>query len=132
MHYGFSCAQQKQTTVLHVSADVRFRNHLYPQSLTCVYVTETQISVPETYYFVPSTVGNVKLRFGNLTDFSVFLLPLLYKYVQKLGYSFAVTKFSSWTFSLFLHEISLRVFFSVNLHAMKTCSLYKSDKYIRQ
>ena len=56
-----------------------------------------------------STVGNVKLRFGNLTDFSVFLLPLLHKYVQKLGYSFAVTKFSSWNFSLFLYEINLRV-----------------------
>ena len=77
--------------------------------------------------------GNLLLRSfyrRNLTDFSVFLMPLLHKYVQNLGYSFAVTKFFSWNFSLFLHEIKLRVFFPINLHAMKTCSLYKSDKYI--
>ena len=106
-------------TFLHFSADVRFRNHLFPQSLTCVYVAETRISVPETYYFVPSTVGNVKTRSGSLTDFSVFPLPLPHKYVQKLGYSLAETKFSSWNFSLFLHKINLRVFFPVNLHTMK-------------
>ena len=40
--------------------DFRFRNHVFPQSLTCVYVAETRYSVPETCYFVRSTGGNVK------------------------------------------------------------------------
>ena len=52
--------------------DFRFRNHVFPQSLTCVYVAETRYSVPETCYFVRSTGGNVKIRSGNLTCFSVF------------------------------------------------------------
>ena len=52
--------------------DFRFRNHVFPQSLTCAY------------YFVRSTGGNVKIRSGNLTCFSVF--PLLPKYVQKVSY----------------------------------------------
>ena len=52
--------------------DFRFRNHVFPQSLTCAYVAETRYSVPETCYFVRSTGGNVKIRSGNLTCFSVF------------------------------------------------------------
>ena len=64
--------------------DFRFRNHVFPQSLKCVYVAETRYSVPETCYFVRSTGGNVKIRSGNLTCFSVF--PLLRKYVQKVSY----------------------------------------------
>ena len=40
--------------------DFRFRNHVFPQSLTCVYVAETRYSAPETCYFVRSTGGNVK------------------------------------------------------------------------
>ena len=32
--------------------DFRFRNHVFLQSLTFVYVAETRNSVPETYYFV--------------------------------------------------------------------------------
>ena len=52
--------------------DFRFRNHVFPQSLTCVYVAETRYSVPETCYFLLSTSGNVKIRSCNLTCFSVF------------------------------------------------------------
>ena len=75
-------------TVFHVSAaafkreaehiyymfptDFRFRNHVFPQSLRCVYVAETRNSVPETCFFVPSSGGNVKILSGNLTGFSVF------------------------------------------------------------
>ena len=50
----------------------RFRNHVFPQSLTCVYVAETRNSVPETCSFVPSSGGNVKIQSSNLTGFSVF------------------------------------------------------------
>ena len=52
--------------------DFRFRNHVFPLSLRCVYVAETRNSVPETCFFVPSSGGNVKILSGNLTGFSVF------------------------------------------------------------
>ena len=52
--------------------DFHFRNHVFPQSLRCVYVAETRNSVPETYFFVPSSGGNMKIQSGNLTGFSVF------------------------------------------------------------
>ena len=50
-------------------------------------------------FFRSSSGGNVKILSGNLTGFSVFPLSLLRKYVQKLGYTFAETKFSVWNFS---------------------------------
>ena len=51
--------------------------------------------------FCSSSGGNVKILSGNLTGFSVFPLPLLRKYVQKLGYTFAETKFP---FGIFLNS----------------------------
>ena len=42
--------------------DFRFRNHVFPQSLTCVYVAETPNSVPETWFFVPSSGSDVKIQ----------------------------------------------------------------------
>ena len=62
-------SQRKRTTFFHTfPTDFRFRNHVFPQSLTCVNVAEVRNSVPETYYFVPSTGGNVKIRSCNLTN----------------------------------------------------------------
>ena len=69
---GFHVHNRRRPLFSMFSANVRFRNHVFPQSLTCVYVAETRISVPETYYFIPSTGRNVKTRPGNLTDFSLF------------------------------------------------------------
>ena len=79
IHYGFSCFRRcvfngTGTLFLHVQFPTDFccRNHVFPQSLTCVYVAETRYSVPETCYFLLSTSGNVKIRSCNLTCFSVF------------------------------------------------------------
>ena len=110
-------------------SDFRFRNHVFPQSLTCAYVAETRYSVPETCYFVRSTVGNVKIRSGNLTCFSVFPSVSVTALICPKSFIFAETRFSNGNFSLFLHEINLWVFFLVNLHAMKTCSLYVRQIY---
>ena len=70
--------------------DFRFRNHLFPQPLTYVYVAETRISVRVTCFFIPSSGGNMKIRSGNLTGFSVFpsvsvAFTAYIKYVQKVS-----------------------------------------------
>ena len=122
--------QRNRNTFYMFPTDFRFRNHVFLQSLTCVYVAETRNSASETYYFVRSTGGNVKIRSGNLTCFSVFLSVSATAQIRPKSFIFAETRFSNWNFSLILHEINLRVFFLVNLHALNTCSLYKSDKYI--
>ena len=71
--------------------DFRFRNHVFPQPLTCVYVAETRNSATEICYFVPSSGGNVKILSGNLTGFSVFpsvsvVFTAYIKYVQKVSH----------------------------------------------
>ena len=66
--------------------DFGFRNHVFPQSLSCLYVAETWNSVPESCFFVPSSSRNVKIR---------------------SGCSLSVTKFFSWNFSQFFHKIIL-------------------------
>ena len=45
--------------------DFGFRNRVFPQSLSCLYVTETWNFVTETCIFVPSSSGNVKIRSGS-------------------------------------------------------------------
>ena len=119
--------------------DFRFRNHVFPQPLTCVYVAETRNSATEICYFVPSSGGNVKILSGNLTGFSVFpsvsvVFTAYIKYVQKVSHlrkpSFPVGIFLNSYMKLTFEYFSLRIFFPVNLHAVKTYSLYtfKSDK----
>ena len=65
-------SKQNRTLFYMFPTDFHFRNHIFLQSLTCAYVTETPYSIPETCYFVRSTGRNVKIRSGNLTCFSVF------------------------------------------------------------
>ena len=76
--YGFSCFRRSLykgsgTLFFYMFPIVfRFTNHVFPQSLTCVYVAEMRNSLPETCSFVPSSGGNVKIQSSNLTGFSVF------------------------------------------------------------
>ena len=123
--------QRNQNTFLHVSDRFPFQESSISAIVNvCLCCQETQNSVTETCYFVRSTCGNVKIRSGNLTCFSVFPSVSATAQIRPKSFIFAETRFSNWNFSLILHEINLRVFFLVNLHALKTCSLYKSDKYI--
>ena len=103
--------QGKRNTFFYMFAtDFRFRNHVFPQSLTCVYVAETRNSLPETCFFVPSSGGNVKIQSGNLTGFSVF--PAV---------SVSHLRKPSFPIGIFLHS-----------YMKSTFSLYKSDQYVTQ
>ena len=79
-----------------------FRNRVFPQSLSCLYVTETWNFVPETCFFVPSSSRNVKIRFGSLSFFFSHVsvrFRCRYCVNTSKNFTFAATKFLAW-FSL--------------------------------
>ena len=81
-----------------------FRNRVFPQSLSCLYVTETWNFVPETCFFVPSSSRNVKIRFGSLSFFFFHVsvrFRCRYCVNTSKNFTFAATSFS---FGIFLNS----------------------------
>ena len=111
--------------------DFRFRNHVFLQSLTFVYVAETRNSVPETYYFVLLQAETWRYYPASWRVFPCSRCP----YCVNTSKNWVThLRKPSFPFGIFLNSFRKLTFgyFSFNLHAMKTYSLYTSDKYIPQ